>query len=306
MTESLEPFPILGQYPPAVVLEENATMLDALVAFNVRGVRFGVVVDSERKLKGLMSIKRIVSFITCTREWRWVCERFNNLYRALVETRVSEVMRPDPPSVVLGRFTVEDVIDIMAEHNLGAVPVVLEDGRVVGIISERHLVSIIHVAEKSVSVREVMTENPASATVDASVGEAARIMGEKWIRHLPLVDGEGRPKALLLAVDLAAYLSEERVLDRLRKGYTELVFNRVKAVDIASEALVTVGPGEDLSKALRRMRSRGLSALVVVEDGRLAGIVTERDIVVRLPRKLGLEAFYDAVRARIVFARPFF
>ncbi len=305
---SSEPFPILGQYPPAVVLEEDARMIDALIAFNVRGVRFGVVVDRERRLRGLMSIKRIISFVTCAGEWRWVCERFGgNIYRALTEVRVSEVMRPDPPYVVLGRFSVEDVIDIMAEHQLGAVPVVLEDGRVVGIISERHLTSIIHVAEKTVSVGEVMTERPVTVGLDASLGEAARVMGERWIRHLPLVDGEGRPRQLLLAADVVAYLSEDHVLSRLRKGYNQAVFDRVRAAEVATEALLTVKPYEDLAAALRRMRSRGLSGIVVVdEEGRVAGIVTERDIVVRLPKKLGLEAFYDAVRARIVFARPIF
>jgi CBS domain-containing protein len=303
-----EPFPILGQYPPAVVLEEDAKMIDALIAFNVRGVRFGVVVDRERRLKGLMSIKRIVSFVTCTREWKWVCESYEgNIYKALSEVRVAEVMRPEPPHVVLGRFSVEDVIDIMAEYAIGAVPVVLEDGRVVGIISERHLTSIIHVVEKNIAVREVMTERPVVVGLEASLGEAAKVMGEKWIRHLPIVDDEGRPKHMLLAIDVVSYLSEDYVLSRLRKGYNQLVFDRVKARDIATEALVEVKPYEDLARALRRMRSRGLSGLVVVdEDGRAAGIVTERDIVVRLPKKLGLEAFYDSVRARIVFARPYF
>ncbi len=300
--------PVLGQYPPSVVLTVGQLMVDALLAFNARGVRFGVVVDSEGRLKGLMSIKRIISFVTCTREWKWVCERFNgDIYKALNSVRVEEVMRPDPPHVVFGRFSVEDVIDTMYEHGIGAVPVVLEDGRVIGIITERHLTSIIEVGKGSVSVSEVASRNPISAPVDVSVGEAARIMGENWIRHLPLVDGERRPKHLLLAVDLVNYLSEERVLDRLRKGYRKLVFDETKAADLVSESMLTVRPGDDLSRALRRMRGRGLSAMIVVdEEGRLEGIVTERDIVVRLPKKLGLEAFYDAVRGRIVYARPYF
>ena len=43
--------------------------------------------------------------------------------------------------------------------------------------------------------------------------------------------------------------------------------------------LLTVEPGEPLAEAAKRMASRGVGAVIVLEDGRLSGILTERDLL---------------------------
>ena len=300
-------FPILGHYPPAVVLEENESMLDALIAFNIRGVRFGVVVDRERKLRGLMSIKRIMKLVACHGDWRSFCERHGmNIYDTLVGTRVSETMRRKTPYVVLGKHSLEDVIEIMSREGIGAVPVVLEDGTVVGIITERHIVAITQVAPLHVAVHEIASRDLVTIAPDKSVGETIATMAEKWIRHLPIVDEEGRPVAIVTSRDIVDYLSHEETLRLLRKGRDEEVMGR-NVLDIASRNIVAVPPSEDLHVALRLMRNRALSSILLVDaTGRLVGILTERDVVVKLPKLFGLEKFYDHVRQTVIYARPYF
>ncbi|MET1101336.1 MAG: CBS domain-containing protein [Pyrodictiaceae archaeon] len=304
MSEKL--FPVLGHYPPAVVLEENESMLDALIAFNIRGVRFGVVVDSSRKLKGLMSVKRIIKLVSCHGDWKELCEKNGSIYNTLVSTRVSEVMRRDTPYVVLGRHDLEKVIEIMARERLGAIPVVLEDKTVVGIITERHIAAITQVAPMHIAVHEIMTVNPITISYKSTIREAIETMSEKWIRHLPVVDEDGRPVAMVTSRDIIDYLSHEQTLRALRRGMESEVLDR-PVTEIASHAIVSVPPHEDLNTALRLMRGRGLSSIIVVDaTNRLVGIMTERDVVVKLPRMLGVEAFYDRIRQTIVYARPYF
>jgi CBS domain-containing protein len=49
--------------------------------------------------------------------------------------------------------------------------------------------------------------------------------------------------------------------------------------------LLTAPPGTSVAKAAQRMAARNVGAILVVEDGRLAGIITERDVVFRVVAK---------------------
>ena len=79
----------------------------------------------------------------------------------------------------------------MLEEGVGAVAV-CQDGRLVGIFTERDVLALAGDGTDldAVRVGDVMTREP--FTVDASVPvlDAARLMGEKKIRHLPVVEGE--------------------------------------------------------------------------------------------------------------------
>ena len=79
----------------------------------------------------------------------------------------------------------------MLEEGVGAVAV-CQDGRLVGIFTERDVLSLSGDGSDldAVRVGDVMTREP--FTVDAAVPvlDAARLMGEKKIRHLPVVEGD--------------------------------------------------------------------------------------------------------------------
>ena len=88
--------------------------------------------------------------------------------------------------------TVFDAIEMMAEKNVGALPVV-EQGRVIGIVSEREYtrkVALKGKSSKQTLVREIMFAPVISTTADDTVEECLRIMTERRVRHLPVLDGE--------------------------------------------------------------------------------------------------------------------
>jgi signal-transduction protein with cAMP-binding, CBS, and nucleotidyltransferase domain len=79
----------------------------------------------------------------------------------------------------------------MAELNIGALPVV-DDGRLVGIFSERDVLRRIvgrGMDLNSIPVSEVMTSDPVSSPPSLRVFEAMRVMSDRKFRHLPVVDG---------------------------------------------------------------------------------------------------------------------
>ena len=79
----------------------------------------------------------------------------------------------------------------MLEEGIGAVAV-CEDGRLVGIFTERDVLSLSGDGTdlEAVRVGDVMTREPFTVDAGVAVLDAARLMGEKKIRHLPVVEGE--------------------------------------------------------------------------------------------------------------------
>lgn len=110
---------------------------------------------------------------------------------------------PMPVSVVLAQkgplvvsiqsdATVFDAITVMSEKNVGALPV-LEKGRLVGMISERDYTRKVTLKGKSsreTSVQEIMSRQVRVAKPDDSIEECMRMMTEKHVRHLPVMEGD--------------------------------------------------------------------------------------------------------------------
>ncbi len=85
-----------------------------------------------------------------------------------------------------------DAIKLMAEKNIGAVPVV-SGGKLVGIFTERDYTRKIALAGKTsreTAVFEVLTANCITVGPDDSVEDCMRLMTENRVRHLPVMEGK--------------------------------------------------------------------------------------------------------------------
>jgi CBS domain-containing protein len=117
------------------------------------------------------------------------------------------------------------------------------------------------------SVKDVMTSNPTSVVADNPVVEAARIMKEKDVGIVPVVEG-GRLVGTVTDRDIAV-----RVVAEGKDPQS------VRVREIASTDVVTVDPQQNLDEALRLMASHQVRRLPVVEEGgKLVGIVAQADV----------------------------
>ncbi|KTE30938.1 MULTISPECIES: CBS domain-containing protein [unclassified Sphingopyxis] len=101
---------------------------------------------------------------------------------------------------------VRSVVDLLAQHRIGAVPVV-EGNAVVGIFSERDLVRLISSYGPEALDRtldEVMTKSPVTCDSHMVVIGALSLMTQKRIRHLPVVD-DGALVGFVSIGDLVKY-----------------------------------------------------------------------------------------------------
>ena len=87
--------------------------------------------------------------------------------------------------------TVQDAVDLMSTHQIGAV-VITETDRLVGIFTERDVVFRVvhHKLDPSLTLLEqVMTPDPSTISVDANPVQALQIMQTNRFRHLPVLEG---------------------------------------------------------------------------------------------------------------------
>jgi CBS domain-containing protein len=84
-----------------------------------------------------------------------------------------------------------DAIQLMDEKNVGALPV-LEHGKLVGIVTERDYTRKVILrgkASKDTPVSDIMTRELLTVNPSSSITECMRIMSERHVRHLPVLDG---------------------------------------------------------------------------------------------------------------------
>jgi CBS domain-containing protein len=111
-----------------------------------------------------------------------------------VSGRVSAILAHKKASTVWSigpNALVIDAIQLMGEKNVGALPVV-DNGTLVGIVSERDYTRKVILkgrSSKETPVSDIMTAQLLTVTPSDNVIECMRIMTEKRVRHLPVLEG---------------------------------------------------------------------------------------------------------------------
>ncbi|NLA36636.1 MAG: CBS domain-containing protein [Actinobacteria bacterium] len=100
--------------------------------------------------------------------------------------------------------TVADAARLMRDRNIGDVLVTDNSGKLAGIVTDRDMVvrCLADGADPNVTLGEVCTTDLATLTRDASIDEAVRMMSERSMRRVPVVD-RGKPIGIVSLGDLA-------------------------------------------------------------------------------------------------------
>lgn len=115
-------------------------------------------------------------------------------------------------------------------------------------------------------VADVMSTDPVTCPLDASLDAAARLMLERGVGSVILVR-DAVPAAIVTETDT------------LRAGVlTDRPFAEIELREVASHPLVTITGDATVRKAVSRMHDEGVKKLPVVADGELRGVVTRSDV----------------------------
>ena len=140
--------------------------------------------------------------------------------------------------------------------------------------------------------RDIMTTDVVTVQPQTPVGEIARLLAEKQISGVPVVDDEGRLQGIVTEADLvvrAARLHFPRYIPFLEgvislenpKRYEEQVETvlATTAEEIRTPEVITSGPEASVEEIATLMADRNINRVVVTEGERVAGIVTRADVI---------------------------
>lgn len=147
-------------------------------------------------------------------------------------------------------------------------------------------------------VKDRMSKDVVTISLDASISEAFRLMKEKNIRRLPVIE-KGRLVGIITLSDLnKAAPSQATSLSIFELNYL-LAKTKVKDVFSRDQELFTVGPEDYIEIAAKLMLAQQVSGLPVVADGKLVGIITETDLFRALVDILGVKRPHTRIDALI-------
>lgn len=132
---------------------------------------------------------------------------------------ISELIKDKKLHCVTTGTTVRKTAEYMSEHNIGLVPVLGKDGKLLGVFSERDLVRRIvskNLDCNSILVEEVMSTNLVFAGIEESYEECLQKMKSKGTRHILILDNEKLAGIIsvrdLLEIDLTIKMETIEVL----------------------------------------------------------------------------------------------
>ena len=228
---------------------------------------------SERKISCLavMDGGQVAGILTETDMLRRVARNGKRFY----QTKLEQIMS-DSVKSVFPDMSVLEASEIMSEMRIKRLPI-LEQGKLVGIVTQTDLVRALTSYRLWRDVSEIMSRNVAVIPHDATVAEAAELMALKKISCIVGQDGD----------EAAGILTQKDMLRRVIALQRDPA--RVRMQDVMSSPVTSIPGNCSVFSASKMMEDMSVRRLVVTEDERLAGIVTQTDIFMAVRSKLQAE-----------------
>lgn len=124
--------------------------------------------------------------------------------------RCREIMTSDVVTATPD-MSLREVAVMMRDSDVGALPII-ESGRLVGIVTDRDMVvrAVADGKDAETPVGDVISRELFTVGPDDFVFEAARLMGDKQVRRIPVVEADGSLAGIIAMADVALQMEDER------------------------------------------------------------------------------------------------
>ena len=258
-----------------VTVSEKEKVLNAMKTMISLDIRRLPIVRGD-KVVGIITMLDILDAI-----YSWLSDKnasgtlYSDIYMksvAEVGTRSGVTVRPNTP--------VGEVISLFLRHNFGSMPIVDEEGRLVGIFTEWDVLKLASQLDFPHRVRDVMTRIVYVLTPYSTVMDVLEGITVYKFRRYPIVDESGKVVAMLHAKDVLRYFAEDETVEKIRQGAVEEVVNNY-AINIAKSPIFLAKPSDPVIDVVRKMLEYDVGGVPVVNEEGTAviGMVTEKTLL---------------------------
>lgn len=257
--------------PPTMTVKGAA---ETMTKYRFR--RLPVTDPGTNKLLGVIGSSDIIEFLGGGEKYLLIENKHNGNFLAAINESVREIMVTDV--VTMGtEASIKDAMELMSSSRVGGLVIVDGERRVVGIVTERDFVFLLANKVTGKKAAECMTKEVMTTTPGMSLGDATKIMVRNSFRRLPVIS-QGFLAGILTTRMIIEYIGRNHIFSKIVKNRVEEVL-KTPVEEIMKVQVPTVGPDTDLGEVARVMEESGTGTVCVVEDRKLRGILTERDIL---------------------------
>lgn len=263
-----------------VTISPTTTIKGAAETMTSKGFRRLPVTDpGSGRLLGIIGSSDIIDFLGGGEKFRLIAEKHQGNFLAAINEPVKEIMVKEVVTATR-QTSVEKALNTIKDTRVGGL-VVVDDGRkVVGIITERDFVFLL--ADKLVGkkAKDHMTRKVVTATPAMTLGDVAKVMVRNSFRRLPVVS-RGELTGIVTTRMIIDFVGRNSVFNRITKNRVEEVLG-MRCEEIMSPEVPRVREDADLGEVAALLKREEVGTVCVVENSKLKGILTERDVVLAL------------------------
>ena len=202
-----------------------------------------------------------------------------NITRMKVEPYLS------PVPYVTPNDSIQKVSHIMTHYRTREVPVVSKN-KIIGVVRAKQILKLLSSKDnKWIKANLIYTQNPITITADESLSSAKRIMINKKIDHLPVINKD-KIKQVLTSSHLIEAIIPKESLGRFSRGANRVHKLESRIGNIGSTRIPQCSPNDNLNKILKLMLKTDTTCCLVNLWDNLQGIITFRDILGLLASKI--------------------
>jgi CBS domain-containing protein len=118
-----------------------------------------------------------------------------------------------------------------------------------------------------IEVKYLMSSPVVTILKNETLDEVAKVMSKKHLGSIVVIDPKGKPLGIITERDIVNRLTAMNLLPR-----------KVKAEEVMSQPLITIASDKDTKEAAKSMNEHKIRRLLVMEKGKIIGIITSKDI----------------------------
>jgi CBS domain-containing protein len=263
-----------------VTIPPTTTIMGAARTMVGYGYRRLPIADAgTKRLKGICTVIDIINFLGGGDKRQIIDRKYDGNMIVAINGPITEIMKEDVVTVS-DTASLEDAVTAMIDHSVGGVPIIDQDGIVVGIITERDIVHLMGETVSGKSVKDIMSEQVITAPPNMTIEHAAKTMLSSGFRRLPVV-ANSFVCGIITSTDIMRYLGTGEAFKKLVTGNVREAF-AAPISNIMISDIITAEPDQSLGEIARIMHQNKIGSLPVISGQELVGIITERDILLSM------------------------
>ncbi|HIH61547.1 MAG TPA: CBS domain-containing protein, partial [Methanobacteriales archaeon] len=266
--------------PPTINIKEAAEIM-----VKNRFRRLPITDPGTRKLLGIITSMDILDFLGGGDKSNILEEKYDDNFLAAINEPIRKIMTRKV-KYITPKDSITDAVKKMLKYNIGALPVVNHEKKLVGIVSERDFVFLMAGVLNDEIVADHMTENLITTTPGTPIEGASKIMVRNQFRRLPIVGEERKTPhpekeklvGIVTSTDILEFLGSNRVFDTIKTNSAEEALN-TPVNEIMEKKVVTINSTSTLGQLYKIMAENDIGGVPVVDYEELLGIITESDLL---------------------------